>query len=101
MTQTWLSARPAAVRARWPVAIAMGAVLAGTGALYFHALDSVPMVVAVDEARFGLHGHSIVTRGTDLAGNRRPLFFHITDPLNPTADSTTWWQPALFYLVAL
>lgn len=79
----------------------MCAVVAATGAIYFHALDSVPVVVAVDEARFGLHAHSIVTRGTDLAGNRLPLFFHITDPLNPTADSTTWWQPALFYLVAL
>lgn len=79
----------------------MCAVLVGTCALYFRALDSVPVVVAVDEARFALHGHSIATRGSDLAGNRWPLFFHITDPLNPTAtDSETWWQPALFYLVA-
>ena len=79
----------------------MCVVLAGTCALYFRALDSLPVVVAVDEARFALHGHSIATRGTDLAGNRWPLFFHITDPLNPTAtDSETWWQPVLFYLVA-
>ena len=88
-------------RVRWLVPIAMCAVLAGTCALYFHALDSVPLVVAVDEARFALHGHAIATRGTDLAGNRLPLFFHITDPLNPAlTDSETWWQPALFYLVA-
>ena len=100
MTQTSLSARPPGVWARWLLPIAMGAVLAGTCALYFHALDSVPMVVAVDEARFGLHGDSIVTRGTDLAGNRWPLFFHITDPLNPATDSEIWWQPALFYFVA-
>src|SRR5262245_1408694 len=79
----------------------MCAVLVGTCALYFFALDSVPVVVSVDEARFALHAHSIVTQGTDLAGNRWPLFFHITDPLNPVAtDSDTWWQPALFYLVA-
>jgi 4-amino-4-deoxy-L-arabinose transferase-like glycosyltransferase len=78
----------------------MCAVLAGTCVLYFRALDSVPVVVTVDEARFALHAHSIVTHGTDLAGNRWPLFFHITDPLNPRIDSDTWWQPALFYLVA-
>jgi len=72
------------------ISLAMCMVLAGTCALYFRALDSVPVVVAVDEARFALHGHSIATRGTDLAGNRWPLFFHITDPLNPTAtDSET------------
>jgi 4-amino-4-deoxy-L-arabinose transferase-like glycosyltransferase len=41
-----------------------------------------------------------VTHGTDLAGNRWPLFFHMTDPLNPVSDSDIWWQPALFYLVA-
>ena len=87
-------------RARWLVPIAMCAVLVGTCALYFRALDSVPVMVAVDEARFALHAHSIVTHGTDLAGNRLPLFFHITDPLNPAIDSETWWQPALFYLVA-
>ena len=45
----------------------MCVVLAGTCALYFRALDSLPVVVAVDEARFALHGHSIATRGTDLA----------------------------------
>ena len=78
----------------------MVAVLAGTAAWYFRALDSVPVVVAVDEARFALHAHSLVTRGTDLAGNRWPLFFHITDPVNPDSESETWWQPALFYLVA-
>jgi hypothetical protein len=78
----------------------MCVVLAGTGALYFRALDSVPVEVAVDEARFALHARSIVTHGTDLAGNHWPLFFHITDPLNPATDSDTWWQPALFYLVA-
>src|SRR5262249_31219012 len=88
-------------RARWLVPIAMCAVVAGTCVLYFRALGSVPAVVAVDEARFGLHAHAIVTRGTDLAGNRLPLFFHITEPLNPTAtNSETCWQPALFYLVA-
>jgi 4-amino-4-deoxy-L-arabinose transferase-like glycosyltransferase len=78
----------------------MCAVLVITCAIYFRALDTVPVVVAVDEARFALHAHSIVTHGTDLAGNRWPLFFHITDPLNPLLDSDTWWQPALFYLVA-
>jgi 4-amino-4-deoxy-L-arabinose transferase-like glycosyltransferase len=87
-------------RVRWLVPIAMGAVLAATCALYFHALDTVPVVVAVDEARFGLHGDSIATRGADLAGNRWPLFFHITDPLHQFTDSDIWWQPALFYLVA-
>ena len=78
----------------------MCVVLVGACVLYFRALDSLPIVVAVDEARFGLHAQSIITRGTDLAGNRWPLFFHITDPLSPTSDSNTWWQPALFYLVA-
>ena len=86
--------------ARWLAPIAMFAVLVGTCVLYLRALDSAPMVVAVDEARFALHAHSLVTHRTDLAGNRWPLFFHITDPLNPASDSETWWQPALFYLVA-
>jgi 4-amino-4-deoxy-L-arabinose transferase-like glycosyltransferase len=78
----------------------MGAVLVGSCALYFRGLDTAPAVVAVDEARFGLHAHSIVMHGTDLTGHRVPLFFHITDPLNPASDSDTWWQPALFYLLA-
>lgn len=51
------------IRARWLVAISMCVVLVGTCALYFRALDSVPVVVAVDEARFALHGHAIATRG--------------------------------------
>lgn len=87
-------------RARRFVPLAMCAVVACACAVYFHALDSVPAVVAVDEARFALQAHSIVTRGTDLAGNRWPVFFHITDPLNPHIDSDRYWQPALFYLVA-
>ena len=78
----------------------MCAVLAGSCVLYFRALDSVPVVVAVDEARFALHARSLVERGTDLTGTRLPLFFHITDPIHPEIDSETWWQPALFYLVA-
>src|SRR5258705_5426683 len=53
-------------RARWLVPIAMCAVFVGTCVLYFHALDSAPVVVAVDEARFALHAQSIVTHGTDL-----------------------------------
>src|SRR5262249_126756 len=98
-----LATRRSAIRsssARWLLPIAMGAVLAGTCVLYFRVLDSVPVVVAVDEARFALHAHSLATPRTHLAGNPFPVFLHITDPLNPTTDSETWWQPALFYLVA-
>ena len=88
------------VRARLLAPVAFVALLGGTWVVYFHGLDTTPVVVAVDEARFALHARSIVMYGTDLAGNRRPVFFHITDPLNPGGDSDTWWQPALFYLVA-
>lgn len=95
-----LSSSESAPRVRWLVPVAMGALLAAACFLYFRRLDTVPVVVAVDEARFALHGDSLVKRGVDLAGNRWPLFFHITDPLNPASDSDTWWQPALFYLVA-
>src|SRR5438552_11378079 len=49
-TRTALAVRSS--RARWLLPFAMCAVLVGTCALYFRALDSVPAVVSVDEARF-------------------------------------------------
>jgi 4-amino-4-deoxy-L-arabinose transferase-like glycosyltransferase len=86
---------------RWVIPVAMCAVVIATCAIYLHSLDSVPLVVTVDEARFALHANALVTTGADLAGNRWPVFFHITDPLDPVArNSIVWWQPALFYLVA-
>src|SRR5204862_7837778 len=68
--------------------------------VYLRALDSVPVYIGCDEARFALQGHSIATTGRDVNGHRTPLFFHNTDPLIANNSSRMWWQPVLIYLIA-
>jgi 4-amino-4-deoxy-L-arabinose transferase-like glycosyltransferase len=81
----------------WPIA----AVLIATGVLYFHALATVPIYIGGDEARFATAASSIASSGRDLAGNRWPLFFHLTEALTVDEAGTRWYQPLLFYLMAL
>jgi 4-amino-4-deoxy-L-arabinose transferase-like glycosyltransferase len=82
------------------VRLAICAVVLLTGVLYLWALGDAPVNIAVDEARFAVQAQSIATTGRDNNGRRAPLFFHITNPLNPDDSSPTWWQPILFYLMA-
>jgi len=83
--------------ARWPIV----AVLVTTAALYFRAAGAVPVYVGGDEARFAIAASSIASTGRDPAGNRLPLFFHLSDSLNADQGGTRWYQPLLFYLMAL
>ena len=69
--------------------------------LYFAGLDRAPVVVGGDEAQFAVHAHSIATTGRDLNGTRLPLFVRITDPLVPNNSSQIWYQPFLFYAIAI
>ena len=80
--------------------LALAGVLLLAGVVYLRALDSVPVYIGWDEARFALQGHSIATTGRDLNGHRTPLFFHNTDPLIANNSSRMWWQPVLIYLIA-
>jgi 4-amino-4-deoxy-L-arabinose transferase-like glycosyltransferase len=68
--------------------------------LYLGALNTVPIYIGWDEARFALQGHSIATNGRDLNGYRLPLFFLNTDPLIRNNSSRIYWQPVLIYLIA-
>jgi 4-amino-4-deoxy-L-arabinose transferase-like glycosyltransferase len=84
------------VNARWPIV----AVLLVTAALYFRELGTAPVYIGGDEARFATIASAIASTGRDLAGVRLPLFFHLPDSLADEGGSR-WYQPALFYLMAL
>jgi 4-amino-4-deoxy-L-arabinose transferase-like glycosyltransferase len=84
------------LKTRWPIV----AVLLVTSAAYFHALATAPVSIGGDEARFATAASSIASSGRDLAGNRLPLFFHLPDSL-AAEGGTRWYQPLLFYLMAL
>jgi 4-amino-4-deoxy-L-arabinose transferase-like glycosyltransferase len=79
----------------------MIAVLVVTAALYFRAVGAVPVYIGGDEARFATAASSIASTGRDLAGGRLPLFFHLSDSLAADQGGTRWYQPLLFYLMAL
>jgi 4-amino-4-deoxy-L-arabinose transferase-like glycosyltransferase len=81
------------------VTLAFG--LVATAALYTYGLDRAPVYVGGDEAHFVSHAHAIAHTGRDLNGTRLPLFIQITDLLVPNHSSHIWYQPALFYLLAL
>jgi 4-amino-4-deoxy-L-arabinose transferase-like glycosyltransferase len=80
--------------------VCLGALLVATATVYTWRLDSAPIYVAPDEAHFTAHASSIAQRGTDLHGNRLPLFFRITDPLIDGHSMQVWYQPFLFYVMA-
>jgi Dolichyl-phosphate-mannose-protein mannosyltransferase len=67
--------------------------------LYVRALGDVPAYLGGDEARFAIAAHSIAVSGRDGNGERMPLLFHMTD--SAEEQSTRWYQPVLFYLIAL
>jgi len=83
--------------ARWPIV----AVLLATAILYFRSVGAVPVYIGGDEARFATAASSIAATGRDLAGHRLPLFFHLSDSLAGDQESTRWYQPLLFYLMAV
>jgi len=76
-------------------------VLLVTGLLYFRMIGSVPIYIGGDEARFAIAAASIADTGRDPAGHRLPLFFHLSDSLAADQGGTRWYQPLLFYLMAL
>ena len=77
------------------------AVLLVTAVLYFRGIDAVPVYIGGDEARFAIAASSIAATGRDPAGHRFPLFFHLSDSLAADQGGTRWYQPLLFYLMAL
>jgi hypothetical protein len=57
-----------------------------------------------DESHFAIVAHSVATTGRNLNGDFMPLFFKLTDPtadLKPMPWGDTWYQPLLFYVIAL
>jgi 4-amino-4-deoxy-L-arabinose transferase-like glycosyltransferase len=80
----------------WPIV----PVLCVVGVLYGRMLGQVPAYLGGDEARFANGAASLASTGRDLNGERLPLLFHLTDSLEG-GGSTRWYQPVLFYLMAL
>jgi len=80
--------------------VAAVALLIGAAAIYTNRLDQAPYYISADEAHFAAHASALAERGTDLQGNRAPVFFRITDPLIAGHDQRVWYQPLLFYILA-
>jgi 4-amino-4-deoxy-L-arabinose transferase-like glycosyltransferase len=85
------------VNTRWPIIV----VLLATSVVYFHALGTAPAYIGGDEARFATGAWSLATTGRDLAGNRLPLFFHMPETLASGDGGARWYQPLLFYAMAV
>ena len=81
----------------WPVI----PVLCLTAGLYFRSFGVTPIYLGGDEARFATAAASIAQTGRSLNGDRTPLFFHLTDSLDAHDVGTRWYQPMLFYCMAL
>lgn len=72
--------------------------------VYVFDLGGAPVYFGGDEAHFAVVGQSIATTGRNLNGDFMPLFFNLADPaadLTPLPWGDTWYQPMLFYLVAM
>jgi len=76
-------------------------VIALAAVLYAARLGRAPIHIGADEARFAIQAHAVATTGRDLNGTRLPLFFHVTNPLVAGDNPPAWWQPTLFYLMAM
>lgn len=79
----------------------LAAVLVAT---YLVDLNHTPVYFGGDEAHFAVIGQSLSSNGATLAGDRWPVFVRLDDPAGPDRAlpwGTTWYQPMLFYLVAL
>lgn len=84
--------------------MALGVALLFSGWVYLQQLDRSPVYLTLDEAHFGVQAHAIATTGRDLNGDVLPLFVSLADPAGdrpPLAWGTTWYQPFVFYLIAL
>jgi 4-amino-4-deoxy-L-arabinose transferase-like glycosyltransferase len=81
----------------WPVV----PVLLIASVVYFHAFGGTPVYLGGDEARFATEAASIASSGRNVDGERLPLFFHMPDSIAANDGSTRWYQPVLFYLIAL
>jgi 4-amino-4-deoxy-L-arabinose transferase-like glycosyltransferase len=79
----------------------MAAVLLLAALLQLTALGRAPINIWPDEARFAIQAQAIAATGRDLNGTRIPLFVHITNPLIRNDSTFIWWQPVLFYAMAL
>src|SRR5689334_6918278 len=76
---------------RWTVA---GVLLATSAAIYSWRLATAPVYLGGDEARFGVHAYALSQTGRDIDHQFLPLYIHL--------DDLGWWyQPTLFYLIAL
>ena len=72
--------------------------------VYLFNLGGAPVYFGGDEAHFAVVGKSIATTGRNLNGDFLPLFFNLADPasdLTPLPWGNTWYQPMLFYIVAM
>ena len=78
----------------------MAGLLVVAALIYLHRLGDSPVHVSTDEAKLAAQAHALATTGSDMRGNRFPLFVLIVDPLLPQEHSVAWWQPALFYTTA-
>jgi 4-amino-4-deoxy-L-arabinose transferase-like glycosyltransferase len=81
----------------WPIV----PVLCVAAALYLPSLGRAPAYLGGDEARFATGAAALASTGRDVNGERFPLLFHLTDSLEAGGVSTRWYQPILFYLIAL
>src|SRR4051812_42214600 len=77
------------------------AIVLTAGAVYVYRLGDAPLYLGGDEAQFAVHAQSIAATGRDANGRLFPVFVNITDPLDPSAGSGIWYQPLLFYLMAV
>jgi hypothetical protein len=91
----------------WPRRLAANVIITliiVCGAVYQRGLDHGPVYLGGDEAHFGVHGHAIAQDGRNLDGLRLPLFVNLYDPAGdqqPRDLHTRWYQPMLFYILAL
>src|SRR6185369_10371479 len=69
--------------------------------LYSHTLGQAPIALHGDEVQFAMHAQSLASTGRDLNGQAMPLFVAIADPLIQNNHTIVWFQPMLFYLMAL
>jgi 4-amino-4-deoxy-L-arabinose transferase-like glycosyltransferase len=72
--------------------------------VYLFDLGDAPVYFGGDEAHFAVVGKSLAATGRNLNGDVMPLFFNLADPaadLTPLPWGNTWYQPLLFYLVAM
>jgi 4-amino-4-deoxy-L-arabinose transferase-like glycosyltransferase len=93
-----MTATPSVYRSSWwPIVL----VLCLSSILYFHAFGETPVYLGGDEVRFATEAASIAASGRALNGDRLPLFVHMADGIAANDGSTRWYQPTLFYLIAI